>query len=99
IPCPWFWSGFSRSARPESAARRRPMSRAEENREASPLLAILRARIEREGPLPVDAYMRTCLAHPEHGYWRGAESIGTGGGLVSAAESRQVLGELVRACV
>ena len=56
------------------------MSRAEENREASPLLAILRARIEREGPLPVDAYMRTCLAHPEHGYWRGADYLGLGCG-------------------
>ena len=44
---------------------------------------ILRARIEWEGPLPVDAYMRACLAHPEHGYWGSAESIGTGGDFIT----------------
>ena len=55
------------------------MSSADENREPSPLLAILRARLEQEGPMPVDAFMHICLDHPEHGYWRSGQTIGTGG--------------------
>ncbi len=39
----------------------------------TPLMRLLAARIRERGPLTFAEYMRECLYHPEHGYYRRAE--------------------------
>ena len=43
---------------------------------ATPLAAILKARIARSGPLSVADYVAACLGDAEHGYYRRRPAIG-----------------------
>ena len=62
---------------------------------ATPLEALLRARIDREGPLRLDAFMALALGHPSLGYYATRDPLGAAGDFTTAPEISQMFGELV----
>ncbi len=61
----------------------------------TPLAEILARRIRTEGPVTLAEYMRSCLLHPEHGYYTRREALGARGDFITAPEISQVFGELL----
>jgi NADH dehydrogenase [ubiquinone] 1 alpha subcomplex assembly factor 7 len=64
-------------------------------RRETPLAAILKERIGRDGPMPVASYMATCLWDEAHGYYATKQAIGRAGDFITAGEISQIFGELI----
>jgi len=63
------------------------------------LLDHLRAQIRASGPMRLDAYMATCLMHPEWGYYATRDPFGQAGDFITAPEISQMFGELIGLCL
>ena len=63
--------------------------------ERTPLDAVIRARIAREGPMPIATFMALCLYDPDHGYYLHGDPLGAAGDFVTAPEVSQMFGEMI----
>jgi SAM-dependent MidA family methyltransferase len=66
----------------------------------TPLTAIIRDEIARQGPLPFRRFMELALYHPEFGYYRRPhDPFGKAGDFYTAAQLQPVFGILIASCV
>jgi SAM-dependent MidA family methyltransferase len=58
----------------------------------TPLGALMRRHIERDGPLDVATWMALCLGHPRHGYYATRDPLGARGDFTTAPEISALFG-------
>lgn len=61
----------------------------------SPIVALLKDTIRREGPISIERYMEIVLQHPDHGYYRRGDPIGSDSDFSTAPEVSQTFGEML----